>query len=170
MSKRLIATLLLAAAPFLAVPHAHAQGLAERRGIQEYQDKVFPDLKKQISDAAGFDVKVTVNWDKLALPGKSEHYLDEEFITQIFFRPLIAALKDVTKDAMGKNALKDKLKEIVVTYEPGTAPISDYKNGWKFDGGVLTLNGEPWANSGGPDTDNFKDRMNAIKQNLEEKL
>lgn len=149
---------------------AHAQGLAERRAIKEYQEKKLPDLKKQIDDAAGFDVKLTVDWDKLAVPGKADHYLEDEFISDIFFYPLIEALKRVTKDEMGKTALKSQLKEVVMTFDPATAPVSDYKGGWKFENGKLTINYEPWVNSQGRDTDEFKARVEAIQSNLEEKL
>lgn len=160
--------LALLCASFLSV--ASAQGLAERRAIKEYQDKKFPEIKKQISAAAGFDVKMTVHWDKLAQPGEAEHYLEDEYITWIFFSPLIQRLKEITKDEMGKTALKDKLKEILVTYNPDTAPISNYKSGWPFDKGVLTINYKPWVNTGGPDTNNFIERAQALQQNLEEKL
>lgn len=153
-----------------SIGDAHAQGLAERRAIKEYQDTKFPDLKKQIDSAAGFEVKVTVHWDKLAIPGQAEHYLKDEYISDIFFYPLIEALKGVTKDEMGKSALKDKLKEIVITYDPATAPASNYKDGWKFDGSVLTINYQPWTNSDGRDGTNFKERVEAIRGNLEEKL
>jgi hypothetical protein len=148
----------------------NAQGLAERRAIKEYQDKKYPELKKQVAAAAGFDVKTTVHWDKLALPGQAEHYLEDEYITWIFFSPLIEALKSITKDDMGKAALKDKLKEILITYDAATAPISNYKDGWKFENGILTINYQPWVNTGGPDTNEFKDRTKAIRENLEEKL
>ncbi len=149
---------------------ASAQGLAERRAIKEYQDSKFPEFKKQIDAAAGFDVKVTVNWDKLAVPGQAEHYLEDEYISDIFFYPLIEALKSVAKDEMGKTALKSSLKEIVITYDAATAPASNYKNGYPFENGVLTINNQPWSNSDGRDGSNYKDRVKAITENLEEKL
>lgn len=149
---------------------AQAQGLAERRAIKEYQDTKYPEFKKQIDAAAGFDVKVTVSWDKLALPGQAEQYLKDEYISDIFFYPLIEALKDVTKDEMGKASLKDKLKEIVITYDAATAPASNYKSGWPFENGVLTINYQPWTNSDGRDGSSYKERVQALRENLEEKL
>lgn len=149
---------------------ANAQGLAERRAIKEYQDTKYPDLKKQIDAAAGFDVKVTPHWDKLAQPGEAENYLKDEYISDIFFYPLIEALKDITKDEMGKTALKEKLKEVVITYDSETAPISNYKSGWIFENGVLTINYKPWTNSDGRDGSNYKERVAALKEILEEKL
>ncbi len=170
MKKRLLFTFLVLASFPLCSISASAQGLAERRALKEYQEKKYPDLKKQIDEAAGFDVKVSVDWDKLALPGKAEHYLEDEFFTQIYFAPTIEALKNITKDQMGKESLKGKLKEIVVTFDSATAPISDYKSGWPFENGILKINYEPWVNSGGPGTSNYEERVKAIQSNLEEKL
>lgn len=149
---------------------ASAQGLAERRAIKEYQEKTFPELKKQIDQAAGFDVKVTVHWNELALPGQAESYNQDFFISDIFFHPLIEALKSVTADQMGKDALKSGLKEIVIKYDPATAPISNYAQGWPFENGVLTLNYQPGVNSDGRDGSNYKERVSALKQILETKL
>ena len=150
--------------------NAQAQGLAERRAIKEYESSKFPEFKKQISDAVGPEVKITVDWDKLAVAGQSEHYLEDDYLTNVFFAPLVDGLKRVTSDEMGKNALKGKLKEVVITFDSATLKAPEYKEGSKFENGVLMLNQEPWTNSGGPDTDYFKDRAKAIQQNLEEKL
>ena len=168
--RRLTLALALLALSLLNSQPVHSQGLAERRAIKEYEEKKYPEYKKQIADAAGFDVKVTVNWDKLAMPGQADKYMDDSYMSDIFFKPLIDALKDVTKDEMGKAALKEKLKEIVITYDPQTAPASNYKNGYPFSDGILTINNQPWSNSDGKDGPNYKDRVAAIRTNLEEKL
>ena len=168
--RRVLFALALTVIAIAQTQTVNAQGLAERRAIKEYEEKKFPEFKKQITEAAGFDVKVTVNWDKLAVAGKADKYMDDAYMSDIFFNPLIEALKEVGQDEMGKTALKEKLKEIVITYDPSTAPASNYKNGYPFNNGVLTINNEPWSNSdpkGGP---NFTDRVAAIKGNLEEKM
>lgn len=154
--------------PFKA--DAEGLGLAERRALKEYQEKKFPEIKKQLNAAAGFDVKTTVHWEKLAQPGEAANYMSDEYFTWIFFAPLTDALKQIAKDDMGKAALKDKLKEIVFTYNPDTAPISNYKAGWPFEKGVLTINYKPWVNTGGPDTSYYQERVKGLIEILEEKL
>lgn len=145
-------------------------GLAERRAIKEYQEKKYAGLEKQIHDIAGPEVKVTVDWDKLAVPGQSAQYVEDSYLSNTVFLPLIAALKDITKDEMGKSALKSKLKEITVSYDENTAPASNYKNGVTFEGGVLAINFRPGSNSDGPGETNFKDRTDAIRETMEPKL
>ncbi len=140
-------------------------GLAERRAIKTYQDNTYPGLKKSIDAVAGFDVPVEVNWDAVAIPGQASNYNEEDYLTNVFFKPLTAALKSVTADQMGKDALKSKLKKIVFTYDEATAPASNYPNGVKFEGGTLTINFRPHTNAG-----DVKDRADAIQKVLEAKL
>ena len=164
----LLATLLLGLG--VSLQTASAQGLAERRAIKEYQEKKYPDLKKKIDEAAGFEVKVTVNWDELTVEGQSENYMNDTYFSDIYFYPLIEALKSVTKDEMGKQALKAKLKEVVIKYDSSTAPISNYEEGWPFKDGILTINYQPGVNSSGRDSSEFKDRVSALTKNLEKGL
>lgn len=145
-------------------------GLAERRAVKAYQDLQYPALKKAIDDAAGFEVVLEVEWDKIATEGRAAQYHEDWFWTQIYFQPLAAALKLVAQDDMGKAALKAGLKKVVITYDEATAPISNYKDGWKFDGGVLTLNSAPATNAGDETSSDFKERVDAIQTNLEAKL
>ena len=146
-------------------PTCAAQGLAERRAIKSYEDGTFKDLHQQITAAAGFEVPVNVEWEKIALPGQSENYSQDGFWTNIYFKPLIEALKEVTKDDMGKTALKEKLKEITVTFDEETAPSSNYAKGITFDGGKLTVNFKPWSNA-----DDIEQRKTAMQKMIEEKL
>lgn len=155
--------------PFGAVTPAPAQeaklGLAERRAIKTYQDNTYPELKKAVDAAAGFEVPVEVNWDAVALPGQASSYNEDDYLTNIFFKPLTAALKNITSDQMGRDALKGKLKKITITYDQTTAPISNYPNGVKFDGSTLAINFRPYANAS-----DMKDRADAIQKALEAKL
>ncbi len=152
-------------------PVARADGgLAERRAIKEYQDKKYTNLEQQIHGAAGFDVKVSVNWDKLAVAGQAAQYNEDSYLSNTVFLPLITALKDITKDDMGKTALKGALKEITITFDENTAPASNYKNGVTFESGVLAINFRPGSNSDGPGESNFTQRTDAIRETLEPKL
>ena len=152
----------------LSVLHAEdapALALPERRAIKQYQETKLPDLQKSIQAAAGFDVPLEVKWDAIARPGEGASYLQDDYWTNIYFKPLAAALKGITNDELGAKALKDKLKKIVITYDKKTAPVSNYPEGVSFEGGTLTINFEPFTNAN--DTD---DRTKAIAGKLEAKL
>jgi hypothetical protein len=66
---------------------------------------------------------------------------------------------------MGKQAVRAKLRKIVVTFEEATAPATAYENGVKFEDGVLTLNFRPFTNA-----DDVSPRAEAIRKKLEAKL
>ena len=85
-------------------------GLAERRASKEFQDTEFPGFKDEILAATGFKVAIEVNWDQLAVEGQSSSY--KEAWTEIFFKPVIEGLRQITRDDMGKEALKGGLKKI----------------------------------------------------------
>ncbi len=145
--------------------NSYAQGLGERRAVAEYQESKFKQLKADIVAAAGFEVPVTVEWTKIALPGESANYSQDGFWTNIYFVPLAGALKAITKDELGKSALKEKLKEISITFDEATAPASNYPNGITFNAGKLIINFKPWSNA-----DDLKEREAAIQKVLEENL
>ena len=85
-------------------------GLAERRASKEFQDKHFPELQNEIHKAAGFPVPIEVSWEQLAVEGRMDYY--KEAWTEVFFKPVIEALRQIGRDDMGKEALKSGLKKI----------------------------------------------------------
>lgn len=161
-------TVLAAAAILvLAPPYAWAEetiGLAERRAIAAYRQDRYPALEKAIQEGAGFAVPVEVAWDQLTLPGDAKYYGDEGYFGQTIFGPLAAGLREVGKDPMGRDALKQKLKTIRVRYDEKTA-TTNYLKSLMFEGGVLDVNWRPFANVA-----DFKERVGAIVQLLESKL
>jgi hypothetical protein len=160
-------SVLAAAAAAAASPAAAQQrlGLAERRGIAAYQEQVLPGLVQQINEAAGFDLPLEIDWNAIAVPGHGERYNEPGYFTDIYFRPLIEALRAITRDAMGREALKGALKRVVITYDEATAPASNYPNGLSFADGTLRINFRPWANTG-----DVVPRARAITQILERNL
>lgn len=145
-------------------------GLAERRALQSYQNEQLPKLLKGLHQAAGFDVPVDIDWDSMTVDGVNFVGSEKVYFTDIFFLPLTDALKAITVDDMGKQALKKGLKKIVMKFDKNTAPISNYESGWTFENGVLTINYEPGVNSGGPDTSYYRERVLALQKILEAKL
>ena len=135
-------------------------GLAERRAAKQFEDEVFPGLVKDIQAAAGFAVPVEVVWEGLMADGYDHMY--GEAWPKVYFTPLIAALKKITIDEMGKGALKDGLKKILIQNTKGNYSGSSVA---AFEGGVLTLDHEPMSN-----IDDIADRTKGIQKVLEAKL
>ncbi len=135
-------------------------GLAERRVQKEFQDSHFPKLKKEVDEAAHTSIPLEVKWDTIAPEGQSHLYIDSW--TKVYFAPLVAAMKDVCRDEMGREAVKEKVKKIVVQ---NTKDIY-YGDRWaSFDGGVLTLDHQPCTN-----VDDVNDRTKGIIDVLEKGL
>lgn len=131
----------------LRAQDAAALALPERRALKEYQETKLPDLVKNINAAAKFDVPLDIQWGAIAAKDQGANYLSDDYFTNIFFVPLANALKEVTADSMGADALKAKLKKVVITFDLATAPVSKYVNGVKFESGTLTINFRPFSNA-----------------------
>ncbi len=144
-----------------------ALGLAERRALKEYQDTQFTEIKKGIETAAGFAVPMDIKWEQIAKVGQSDSYKDNTYFGTTIFEPLKLAFQSIAADKMGKDALKSKLKKVVVMHDEKTAPASNYANGLTFETGILTVNWTPYSNV---DEYNMADRVKALKELIESKL
>lgn len=85
-------------------------GLAERRAAKEFQEKQLPELQKEIHKLAGFPVPIEINWEQLSVEGQSHNY--KEAWPELYWKPVIEAFRLITRDDMGKEALKASLKKI----------------------------------------------------------
>ena len=109
-------------------------GLSERRAAKEFQDTQFPPFQTEIQKIVGMPVPIEVAWEELAKEGQSHLY--KESWPELYFKPIVEGLRQITRDQMGKDALKGGLKKIQIrnskgAYYPETA-IS-------FDGGTLLV-------------------------------
>lgn len=104
-------------------------GLNERRKIQELQDTVFPAREKEIEEICGKAIRYDVDWDSLAddLEGLN-------FVDNLSCHRLNMALRVICQDEMGKEAVRDGLRRIVL------ANVKDPKDmSMTFADGVLTM-------------------------------
>ena len=92
-------------------------GLLEKRTLKEFQEGNYLKLIKEINTIAGYEIVFDVKWDTIALEGSSSLY--NEGFTNVYFIPIINALKEITSDTLGKEALKNTLKKIVIKNENG---------------------------------------------------
>ncbi len=111
-------------------------GLAEKRAAAEFESTVYPEQKKLIDASAGFDVPIEVRWDTMM---KQEKYVAmwRDAWPKLYFTPLVHVLQQIGIDQMGKDAIKETLKKVVIQDTK-----SSYSSQWAaFDKatGVLTL-------------------------------
>ncbi|MRG93491.1 hypothetical protein [Polyangium spumosum] len=103
-------------------------GLIEKRLIKEAKESWLPDEQKAIQDAAGAPVVVDVDWatfetDEAALKN----------VQHLGVRLLANAFRVICVDELGKEAVRDGVKRIVVTnLKDGTASVG-------LKDGVVTL-------------------------------
>ena len=134
-------------------------GLAERRAAKEFETNKYPELKKKVLEAAGFEVPVEIDWESLATADQA-HLYDEAW-TKIYFQTLVDGFKQITIDQMGKDALKGGLKKIIIKNRGGhySAPSC-----FEFVNGVLTFD-HSLSN-----VDDINSRAEELKKLLESKL
>lgn len=130
-------------------------GLAERRGVKNFEDKAYPELKRRMDEAAGFEVPVEVDWASLGVDDYA-HLYDESF-PKVYFEPVITAFQSITIDDMGREALRDGLKKVIVRHS-GSQDLS-------FEGGVLTVDHHPVTN-----VDYWEERRDTLQKALEKGL
>jgi hypothetical protein len=135
-------------------------GLAERRATKNFQDKSFPQLRAELTKVAGFEVPLEINWDQLAKEGVSDRY-DENW-RKVYFQPVIEALKTITADEMGKEALKASLKMISMCNTSGKYSAS---SAITFVGGELKIDHDPDCN-----VDYITERTDYTRELLEKGL
>lgn len=109
-------------------------GLAERRVVKEFQDKHLPKLMEELEKAAGFAVPIEVAWDQLAVEGDSRLYL--EAWPEIYFKPIIEACRQISRDDIGKEALREGFKRVELR---NSKDASSPGRAITFDNGTLTI-------------------------------
>lgn len=105
--------------------------LRERRLIQQHTDTLLPQVRADLKQACGGDIEVVVDWAGF----ESDLAALERLSSQCFDR-LVAAIGWVCKDEVGKAAVREKVRRVVVrnvgTAAERTLDLSD---------GVLTVAG-----------------------------
>jgi hypothetical protein len=129
-------------------------GLNERRKIKDLQDVTFPGRVKEIEEICGKAIPYEVDWESLAddLEGLN-------FIDNISCHRLNMALRAISLDDLGKQALRDGLKLVKLKNVKDKAQMK-----MSFEGGVLEMHCAYALRTDGMFSDN------AIRKLLEQKL
>jgi hypothetical protein len=115
-------------------------GLQEKRALKEFQEGSYKKLIEEINSLVGYEIEFEVRWEKIALDNESAKY--ENSFSKIFFIPIKLAFEKIVADDMGKEALKETLKKIIITNEKNTC---NNHEAYVFDGGTLTIDHLPFA-------------------------
>ena len=135
-------------------------GLAERRIVKTYQEGTYKDLIEEINKTVEKDVEIIVDWDSIS--NNEYSHLWEDSFTKVYFTPLITALKEISADDMGKEALQEGLKKVEIKDE------NDYyspSSAYAFEDGVLIIDHSSYSN-----VDNVDERSEALTKLLESNL
>ena len=104
-------------------------GLPERRKIKELQDISLPERSREIAEICGRAVPYEVDWASLENDAQALNFLDN-----LSCHRLNMALRVICQDEMGKEAVRDGLKQVRLknVAEPGQRHLA-------FAGGVLEM-------------------------------
>lgn len=116
-------------------------GLAERRATKEFQDKSLPGLRAEIEKLAGGAVELDIHWEQLAKEESADSYAD--WWRKVYFQPVINALKTITRDQIGKDAIKEGFKKIIFCNTRGAYSA---ESAITFTAGELTIDHDPGSN------------------------
>jgi hypothetical protein len=104
-------------------------GLPERRKIKELQDVTFPGRVKEIEEICGVAIPYDVDWESLADDPDGLNFIDN-----VSCHRLNMALRVLCQDDMGKQAVREGLKQIKLknVKDPALRKLT-------FSGGVLEM-------------------------------
>ncbi|MGD1840955.1 MAG: hypothetical protein ACFB0B_08680 [Thermonemataceae bacterium] len=135
-------------------------GLKEKRAIKEVEDNQYPAFKQKVADIIGFEVALEINWESLAREG-SDHIYKEGF-EKVFVTPTLEAFESICQDDMGKEAIKEALKKIVIKDENDHFSYTQWVD---FKEGILTLDHKIDTN-----LDDIAARKGSLQETLESAL
>src|ERR1043165_3668403 len=104
-------------------------GLNERRKIKELQDTTLPERVKEIEEICGVAIPYEVDWDSLADDMEGLNFIDNMSCHRVNM-----ALRSICLDDMGKQAIHEGLKKIILKNVKDKAAMKI-----RFEGGVLEM-------------------------------
>ena len=106
-------------------------GLNEKRKMKEIQDTALPGRTKELLEITGSPVTYDIDW-----PAFQDSFEALNFLDNVACHRLNMALRVICADALGKEAVKDGLKQVRITNIKDNAAKK-----LEFAGGVLTMTG-----------------------------
>jgi hypothetical protein len=115
-------------------------GLEEKRAVKGFQDSKLPGLMKEIQ--ALINCPVEIDWDSLASGDGADPVYWADAWERVFFRPVIEGLREISRDDLGRDALKNGLKKVVMCNKGGNWGDAAFS----FENGVLKIDHKPFTN------------------------
>jgi len=104
-------------------------GLQERQMIRDLTEKTLPEREKEITEICGGTARYEVDWDSLSSDAEALRFLDN-----LSCHRLNMALRSISMDPMGKEALRDGLKAVKLRNVKTKEEMK-----MEFSGGVLEM-------------------------------
>lgn len=105
-------------------------GLSERRAIEGVKSGIFNTFVTEVRNIVGYDLSLDVDWASVENHRECVWFVENNNLQSVWFDNLLAVLKSVVADEMGRNALKQKLKSVIFINAEGYMT---------FDNGVFTI-------------------------------
>lgn len=134
-------------------------GLSERRATKEFQDNDFPAFQAEIHKLVGNPVPIEIAWEELAVEGQSSSY--KTAWPELYFKPIIEALRLITRDQMGRDAVKAGIKKI---------QIRNSKGAYSPQSAITFENGTVLVDHDLSNVDYTQDRITYVVELVEKKL
>jgi hypothetical protein len=104
-------------------------GLMERRKIKELQEQTFPEREREIGEICGQPIRYEIDWDSFADDLEGLNFLDN-----LSCHRLNMALRVICTDDMGKEAVREGLKQVKLRNVKRKDEMA-----MRFEGGVLEM-------------------------------
>jgi hypothetical protein len=109
-------------------------GIIDDRSLKAYREFAYPRWKEKLEIYLGFPLVLEVQWETLVSPNAPNWYFTH--LTEIFFLPLSYAIETFAYDDLGRGAIRNSLKSVVIK---NTTENSDFYNMVDFKDGVLSI-------------------------------
>jgi hypothetical protein len=126
--------------------------LEVKRAVKAVEDQL-PEKKSTLNEIAGCEIDVEINWDTFTTKD------DVVMIPNAFFDRFNEDLKKICSDDLGKEAVQEAIKKIVVEENEANQMNFDKANG------TLTIKGK-WSGSPGRAYPSYGDYKKEIEANL----
>lgn len=130
-------------------------GLQEKKWIRSIKEDYLVDFQKELDLAAGTNIPIDVEWE--SFPSVNEL----KFIPSVGIQRILNSIKEICKDADGKEAIQEEIKNILIKH---VADDAENNKNMSIENNTFILA----AGFGGSQSNAFND--SSIKEFLENNL
>ncbi|CAA6811699.1 MAG: Unknown protein [uncultured Sulfurovum sp.] len=125
--------------------YANSLTLEEKRNIAKIEKSTITDFQEKLNKMIDTQLELSIDWESISDVKKIK--LLDKGIQQVYIKPLLSTFKNLSSDALGKEALKElirleRVKKIVFSNKIKTTN----KKGISLKNGVLTIDQRAYTN------------------------